>query len=413
MKSDFLTLSQLSSFITEAVDAYLPDNYWVLAETSDVRYNKNGHCYLELIEKKEGSEAIVSKARANIWSNVFGILKPYFESKTGQAFVSGIKVLVKVAVNYHPVYGLGLNIMDIDPTYTLGDIERKRQEILKRLSEDGVLTLNKELELPLLPHRIAIITSSTAAGYEDFLDHLINNPQGLVFYNKLFPAVMQGEQTEKSIINALEKIYEHRNLFDVVVIIRGGGASSDLTSFDSYLLASHCAQFPMPIITGIGHERDNTILDEIAFHRAKTPTAVADYLISKMQNVNENLEFLKTGVINGVNQNIRFASENLFRMTSQLPLNVNRAFEKENLNLKMFEQSLRIQTTQFLKQEEAKLKDKESFFKLSSPEYILSKGYSITYKDGKAIKSSDALAENDEIETLFHQGSVKSRVMKS
>jgi exodeoxyribonuclease VII large subunit len=385
---DFLSLSQLNSLISEEIKQAFPDTYWLLAETSDVRYNRNGHCYLEFIEKEESSGNIIAKARAYIWSNTFHLLKPYFEEKTGQSFVSGIKVLVKVSVDFHPLYGYGLSVCDIDPAYTLGDIQRKRKEILQQLKEDGILTLNQELEMPLVPQRIAVITSSTAAGWEDFLDHLLNNKYGFVFYPHLFPAIMQGDQTESSIIAALEKIYFHREQLDAVVIIRGGGASSDLLAFDSYLLASHCAQFPLPVITGIGHERDNTVLDFISYYRAKTPTAAADYLVSLLEKNFGKLSKAEEEILSGAKDII----------------------DSANVFLRIKETDIQKSSRQFLRNEETKWKEKESFFRLSSPEYILAKGYSITLKNGKSVKSADSLTDKDVIRTILAQGEIVSVV---
>jgi exodeoxyribonuclease VII large subunit len=385
---EFLTLSQLNTLISEELKNAFPETYWIVAETSDVRYNNNGHCYLEFIEKKESTATIIAKARGYIWSSTFQLLKPYFEQQTGQSFISGLKVLVKVSVDFHPLYGYGLNICDIDPAYTLGDMQRVRQQILNQLKKEGVLTLNKELKMPLIPQRLAIISSPTAAGYEDFINHLMNNKQGFVFYPHLFPAVMQGEQTEKSIISALDAIYKNQDLFDVVIIIRGGGATSDLASFDTYALAANCAQFPLPIITGIGHERDDTILDLIANHRAKTPTAVADFLIERLDEVLSELS----------------------EWIHYLPIYVNNTIEKQHLSLELIQNNLQKSAQQFIQKEENKLKEKESFFKLSSPDYILSKGYSITLKDGKAVKSTQSLQEGDTIETILSEGKITSSI---
>jgi exodeoxyribonuclease VII large subunit len=324
--------------------------------------------------------------------------------------VSGIKILVKVAIDFNPIYGYGLSIYDIDPTYTLGDIQRRRQEICLQLEEEGVLNLNKELEMPLLPQRIAIISSPTAAGYEDFQHHLQHNEYGFAFYSHLFPAIMQGEQTESSIIAALEKIYVNRDYFDVVVIIRGGGAASDLLAFDSYLLASHCAQFPLPIITGIGHERDSTVLDAIAYYRAKTPTAVAGYLISLLEDTYGALEETRDSIVSGVQQIINTSKEFLQQMRLQLPLYLNTMFEQHNHTLETLATAIRHSTQQFLREKENELKEKESFIHLSSPAYILSKGYSLTLKDGKAIKAAKDLKDKDIIQTLLAEGEIISVV---
>jgi exodeoxyribonuclease VII large subunit len=410
---NFLTLSQLNSRIADELKDVFPDTYWLLAEMSDVRFNNNGHCYLEFIEKDEKSNNIIAKAKAYIWKNTVQLLKPYFEEKTGQTFVSGIKVLVKVSVDFSPVYGYGLSVYDIDPTYTLGDIQRQRQEIIRQLEEEGVFHLNQELEMPLAPQRVAVVTSPTAAGYEDFLNHLLHNKQGFVFYPCLFPAVMQGELTENSIISALERIYAHHEHFDVVVIIRGGGASSDLLGFDSYLLAAHCAQFPLPIITGIGHERDNTVLDFIAHYRAKTPTAVADYLISLLEETSGTLNEIWDSIISGVIQSVKTSEELLQKMTHHLPLHLNTIFKRQDYAIKTLTTNIRHSIKQFFQDKETELKDKESFFRLSSPEYILSKGYSITLKNGKPVKTSETLKEKDVVRTILAQGEIVSIVTTS
>jgi len=225
MNDSSMTLSELNYRVKLAINSQLPDTYWVRAETSDVRRNQNGHCYLEFIEKDPVSHTIIAKARGVIWSSTFQLLSIYFQEQTSQPFSSGLNVMVRVSVEFHELYGYSLNVVDIDPVYTVGDIARNRQLVLKQLEEDGIITLNKELLLPELTNRIAIISSPTAAGYGDFCDQLDKNPYGIVFYPKLFPAKMQGEQTESSIIEALDKIYAYRELFDCVAIVRGGGAS--------------------------------------------------------------------------------------------------------------------------------------------------------------------------------------------
>ena len=297
-----------------------------------------------------------------------------------------MKILINVSVDFHPVYGYGLNICDIDPAYTLGDLQARRQAILRQLDEEGILNLNKELEMSSLPQRVAVISSATAAGYEDFCRHLTDNRQGFVFYPRLFPAVMQGEQTGSSIISALNKIFEHKDLFDIVVIIRGGGATSDLSAFDSYELAANCAQFPLPVITGIGHERDDTVLDFIAFHRAKTPTAVADFLIEQME---ETASYLSE------------CEESIFARN---------LLEGKQSSLEMLWVRISNSASQMILTRESRLKETESFFHYSSPDYILAKGYSITLKNGKAVKSAKELSQDDIIETIFAEGKVESNV---
>jgi Exonuclease VII, large subunit len=398
--------------VQEKIKESFPSTYWLLAETSDVRIN-NRHCYLEFIEKNEASNSLVAKARGYIWSSTFEMLKPYFERTTGQAFVSGIKVLIKVSVEFHPVYGYSLNVWDIDPSYTLGDMQLKRQAILKQLEEEGVLRLNKELQLSELPQRIALISSPTAAGYEDFQKQLSDNSHGFTFYSHLFPAIMQGEQTEKSIIAALDKIYRNKDSFDAVAIIRGGGAASDLASFDSYLLAANCAQFPLPVIVGIGHERDETVLDFVAFHREKTPTAVAEYFIGVSRQFFEKLVSFQNVITDA---SIRLLEESRFhlkRMETYFPLIANNLIEKKKGNLDVLQIKLKNGCRSFLSFKESSLKEKEAFMKFSSPDYILAKGYSITLKDGKVIKSSEQLKPGDTIETILKDGRIESAILSS
>ena len=278
-----LSLTELNRNIKQALRDALPETYWVRAETSEVRVNSySGHCYLEFVEKDERTGQVAARARGTIWAQQYAVIRPYFEEETGRPFTSGLKVLVRVAVDFHELYGLSLTVHDIDPSFTVGDLVRRRKEIIRQLQADGVFDLNRALSLPARPQRIAVISSATAAGYEDFTDQLLGNEYGFPFYVRLYPALMQGERTEASIIAALDRIYAVREAFDVVVIIRGGGSTADLSSFDSYALAANCAQFPLPIITGIGHERDDTVVDLVAHTRLKTPTAVAAFLIDCM-----------------------------------------------------------------------------------------------------------------------------------
>ena len=407
---NYLTLSQLNNRIGREMKSAFPAEYWVMAETSDVRIN-NRHCYLELIEKNPAGNSLIAKAKAYIWANTFELLKPFFEQTTGRSFASGLKVLINVSVDFHPVYGYGLNICDIDPNYTLGDLHARRQAILRQLEEEGIIALNKELEIPCLPQRIAVISSATAAGYEDFSRHLTENRQGFAFYPHLFPAVMQGEQTETSIIMALDKVFEYKDLFDVVVIIRGGGATSDLSAFDSYELASNCAQFPLPVITGIGHERDDTVLDFISFHRAKTPTAVADFLIELMEDTANGLSDCRESIRENSIAILEILSEKLKILTAHLPFFTRNMLEAKQSLLDMLILKIKNSVTQLIMCKESLIKEKETFFRFSSPEYILAKGYSITFKNGKAVKSANELSKDDILETVFAEGKIKSLVM--
>lgn len=292
-----LSLSELNGEVKTVLSANFTAPVWVIGEISEINVHSNGHCYLMLIEKGEAEDRIIAQARATIWSYTFRMLRPFFETTTGQQLTEGIKVLLQVSVEFHELYGFSLNVRNIDPTYTLGDQARKRREIIKRLTDEGVLTMNKELELPLVPQKIAIISSPSAAGYEDFMEQLINNPYGFHFYTQLFPAIMQGNQSEQSIVDALDRIYPYEDFFDLVVIIRGGGSQADLSCFDNYNVAYHVTQFPLPVLTGIGHEKDDSIVDLVAHTRLKTPTAVAGFILDGVAAFAESIDLLEKKAI--------------------------------------------------------------------------------------------------------------------
>ena len=280
---EWVSLYELNRLVREVIETEMPREYWVEAELSECRESR-GHCYMELIEKDSQSATPIARASAKCWASKWSVVRPYFERTTGQVLHAGMKVLLKVYAQFHEAYGFSWIVTDIDPTYTLGDMARKRQEIIRQLKEEGIFDLQKELELPLFCQHIAVISSETAAGYGDFCNQLADNPYGFQFRTQLFPAIMQGEGVEQSIIAALNRIYESQSNhnsqvsilnshFDCVVIIRGGGATSDMSGFDTLALAENVANFPLPIITGIGHDRDESILDMVSHTRVKTPTA--------------------------------------------------------------------------------------------------------------------------------------------
>ncbi|MDH6534669.1 exodeoxyribonuclease VII large subunit [Parabacteroides sp. 52] len=428
-----LSLLDLNRSIRQAINRSFPQSCWIQAETSDVRVNaSSGHCYLEFIEKQATSGQLVAKARGTIWAKTFHLLKPYFEKETGQRFGSGLKVLVKVMIDYHELYGFNLTVTDIDPTYTLGDMVRKRMEIIRQLQEEGVFSLNKELPFPTLPQRIAVITSATAAGYEDFLNQLVHNKAGYPFYIKLFPALMQGEKTEMSIIAALDHLYHQRAHFDVLVIIRGGGSTADLSCFDSYLLATHCAQFPLPIITGIGHERDDTVLDMVAHTRMKTPTAVAEFLIGQMNQAAEVLaemqqhiqlfvtdhllgqknflQLLGTRLPSLVSNRLERNRNNLQGLTGRLPALASSLFSRHAVFLDGMQSRLTNGVSSLLTENNRQIQLSEQFIKMSSPEYILKRGYSLTMQEGRIIKQASELKPGDRIVSRFSDGERQSIV---
>jgi len=356
MNDQQLTLSELQSSVKRSLDETFSMPVWVKAEISEMTVNRSGHCYLDLVETESGTDTVIARCRATIWSYTFRMLKPYFETTTGQTFTEGLKVLLQAKVEYHEVYGFSLNIRDIDPVYTLGDLARQRREIIRRLQEDGVFEMNKELELPLVPQRIAVISSPTAAGLQDFLDQLHTNAHQFVFYTKLFPAVMQGNEAPRSIMNALDLIYEYEDLFDAVVIIRGGGAQLDLACFDQYDLAFHVAQFPLPVITGIGHDKDDTVIDLVAHTRMKTPTAVAEFLIGGALRFSQELEELETNFIELITNQLEDHKSRLNDAADQLNLLVGQMIVTQQNRLNIARIQLANRSEAFLKNQQADLK---------------------------------------------------------
>lgn len=408
MEEQALSLSELNGLVKRSIRNSLPDTYWVQAELSDVRSNYSGHCYLEFIQKDASGNHLIAKARGTIWSNIYKMLKPYFEQETGQAFASGIKVLVRVSVDFHELYGYSLTVLDIDPTYTVGDMERKRREILRQLEEEGVIDLNKELEMPLLPQRVAVISSATAAGYGDFCNQLANNPRGYGFHVELFPAIMQGDRVEESVIAALDAVYARLDDWDVVVIIRGGGATSDLSGFDTYALAANCAQFPLPIITGIGHERDDTVIDMVAHTRVKTPTAAAAFLIACMDKVAERLDDCAYRLQQGVRNRLLWEHRRMENLKQRIPSAVYKRIADAKYGLLSAQRDLQMASRQFLSVKKHRLELLQQRLNDALPEKQLARGYSITMKDGKAVKDASLLKEGDKLITLFYQGQVES-----
>lgn len=405
-----LSLFELNALVSDCLSQCLADDYWMQAELSDVRIHAAGHCYVEFVEKDPRGNRLVAKARGVIWNNVFALLKPMFEQATGQALVAGLKVLVNVSVSFHELYGYTLTVHDIDPTYTLGDMARRRREILKQLEEEGVLTLNKELDMPLLPQRIAVISSPTAAGYGDFCHQLAHNPYGFGFHAELFPALMQGDGVEASVLSALDAVNARMEEFDVVVIIRGGGATSDLSGFDTYMLAAACAQFPLPVITGIGHERDDTVIDAVAHTRVKTPTAAAEFLIACMKRVAERLEACTLRLKEGVRRRLSDERYRLYACSSRIPVAVSRRLSEARMRLLTLHKDLKRGTEATLTSGRHRLELLRQRIHDASPERMLARGYSLTLKGGRVVRRREELQPGDVIETLLADGKVVSTV---
>lgn len=379
------SLSELCSWIQDVVETDLPDRYWVRAEIASM--SVRGHCYMELVEKAENS-TLAAKARATCWSNVYGLLSAYFQQETGQTLHTGLQVLLQVSVEFHAVYGLSLNIWNIDPTYTMGDLAKQRQATIRQLTEDGVMELQRALELPSLVRRVAVVSSADAAGYGDFCDQLQHNCFGFKFHTQLYPAVMQGDTAARSIVQALSAIAEQEEEWDVVVIIRGGGATTDLQCFDDYVLASHCAQFPLPIVVGIGHTRDVSVVDMVVHTSVKTPTAAAEWLIERVAEQVER--------VNGL----------LLRLQRATQV----AVMKEKNRLLLFQQRMHSATQRLLSQERSKLVIWQKTIELHSPERIFKLGYSLTIVNGKVVRNQKDIKEGDVLTTYLEDGVVESVV---
>ena len=398
---------ELNRMVRESIELSMPDEYWVEAELSECRESR-GHCYMELIQKDELSATPIAKAPAKCWANKWLTIRPYFERTTGQQLHAGMKVLLKVYPQFHEAYGFSWIVSDIDPTYTLGDMARKRQEIIQKLKAEGVFDLQKELQLPMFCQRIAVISSQTAAGYGDFCNQLADNPYGFQFETQLFPAIMQGEGVEQSIIAALEHIYNEP--FDCVVIIRGGGATSDMSGFDTLALAENVANFPIPIITGIGHDRDESILDMVSHTRVKTPTAAAAFLISHLKEVLD--------IIDGSQELItRYAQQKLSTLNSQLSTlseSIPRLFSLVKTRQEAKIDSLWIKIPMLLERkltgDTHRLQLIEERLKALDPTLLLARGYSITTYNGRAVRDASQLPPGAEIETRLAKGKITSVV---
>ena len=450
-----LSLTELQQIIKDSLYLALPDFYWVIGEISEITENYAGHCYLELVEKHPDEKNPKARIKAIIWSNRYRFLKSLFENLTGETLCEGMKILVKTKVEYHELYGLSLVISDIDPSFTIGEIALKRQLVIKRLEQDGVFSMNKEIEFPYVPQKIAIISSKNSAGYSDFMTHLNENSFGYVFYTALFESAMQGSETEQGVIAALDRIAGYPDLFDVVVIIRGGGSQSDLSWFDNYNIAYHVTQFPLPVITGIGHEKDLSVTDMVACHSLKTPTAVADFLIDrvlKAENslnemiagiaensrsiIEENLDLLESFRLNLIPVSRLLISRHKERLSGSIIELINHgkeyiikaglfpASQKSRLitatasylpgKLSVVERK-RIELINFtlntLGKIRVRLSGLDNSLALLNPANVLKRGYTITSLNGIIIKSSLQVEGDDILETRFCDGRVISKVM--
>lgn len=425
-----LTLYELNGLVRQTLRLTLDTPYWVCAEISELRVNR--HCYIELVQKDDYGSSMIAKARAQIWASRWSMLSAVFERATGQRLAPGLQVMVQVEVTFHELYGFSLNIIDIDPAYTLGDIAKRRREIMQQLREEGVIDMNKELPLPRLLQRVAVISSASAAGYGDFCNQLHGNRRGLAFVTQLFQASMQGANTDVSIIAALDRIAAQADLWDIVVITRGGGATSDLNCFDSLELAENVAQFPLPIITGIGHERDDTVIDMVAHTRVKTPTAAAEFLIHHQEMELDTLENLYESILSEAASMLSEEKNRLKTLSSQLPLISSQFTAKARLHLVQLLNSVESMCSQItaredrrlaaldnklpmlapmlLSREKARLEVADVKISSADPQRILNLGFSITRIKGKAVRNASCVKEGDVITTTLASGTVTSTV---
>ncbi len=431
MQKTTLTLFELNSLVRDVLETTLDSLFWVEAELSEAR-EVRGHCYMELVQKDIFSATPIARASAKCWKQRWQVLRPKFEGVTGQPLRAGMKVMLQVAVSFHEAYGFAWIVQDIDPTYTMGDMARKRLEIIRQLQQEGVFDMQKELTIPMFAQRVAVISSESAAGYGDFCSQLSNNDYGFKFYPRLFAAVMQGERVEQSVVAALNEINRHADDFDVVVIIRGGGATADLSGFDTLELAENVANFPLPIITGIGHERDESILDMVSNTRVKTPTAAAAVLIDNLVAVLSCINDYERRVAMCVKQVMDKERRRLDRSAERVPMLfslvktrqearldrlMSRMVSLVNHNVSTAGHRLQLASANLLPLVERRLERAnnelgrlEFRVKALDPQLILRRGYSITLLDNKAVRHADQLKRGDHIVTRLEHGSVKSVV---
>lgn len=444
------SLFNLIASVKDRLQSHFPMPVWVVAEISEMNINRSGHCYLELIEKDALSDKILAKSRATIWAFAFRMIRPYFETSTGETLRSGLKVLVKASVELHEVYGFSLNISDIDPQYTIGDMAMKRARIIQQLEADGVLTMNKDLPFPLVPQRIAVVSSETAAGFGDFENQLQNNPYGFDFQLQLFPAIMQGDKASDSIIHAFEQVYNQMDQFDLLVLLRGGGSKSDLSCFDDYNLSYYITQFPMPVLTGIGHERDDSVCDMVAHTKLKTPTAVAEFLIQQLVDFQSHLDVLMQQMEDSYHQTFEELDYQLHDLTNQLHLASKQLITSKEYALDMVKLRLKGNAQQFLHDKlmqvdfmgedfkrlaknslthamdkfdgrvsrfkkwthqyiqtrEEQLHFLEEKNNWANPQHILARGFAIVSSNGKVLKDTESVKKGDKLKIYLAKGKI-------
>lgn len=406
-----LSLFELNAMVRSFIEGCAEDAYWVHGELLEGRAGYGGHFYGELVEKSEHTGAIVAKARITIWARTYNMLALRFREETGQSLRPGLKVLMQVRLTFSELYGYALNVLDIDGTYTLGDMARRRQEILHQLEKDGIINDNRDLPLPTLLKRIAVVSSATAAGYGDFCCQLLENEWGMAFRVQLFPAVMQGQHVPESISAALMQIADESDNWDAVVIIRGGGATSDLSDYDSYDLAACVAQHPLPIIIGVGHDRDETVLDHVAHTSVKTPTAAAAFILEHQLEQLSLLHDLQQRIPLAASAKMQREEQRLALLRQRLPSVVTLRLQREYQRLERSLLLLPISASRMVEKEKHRLELLFQHLESLNPEQLLRRGYSITMMDGKIVTDISNILPGSQIETRLQGGTVLSQVV--
>lgn len=406
------TLYELNARVRSLVEGGMDGTYWVQGELMEGREGYGGHFYGEMVEKSEATGSIVARARVIIWARTYNILALRFRRETGQSLRPGIRVLMQVRVTFSELYGYSLNVQDIDGAYTLGDMARRRQEILQRLQEDGIIDDNRTLPLPTLLSRIAVVSSATAAGYGDFSRQLQENAYGLAFRLRLFPAVMQGTQVPESIVSALTAIADEAGDWDAVVIIRGGGATSDLSDYDSYPLAACIAQHPLPIFTGIGHDRDETVPDRVAHMAFKTPTAVAAYIVEHQSGLLGELQDLQQRIPRAALQTVQEGRQRLALLRQRIPATATRQLQLGRQHLALLHQRLPATATLLLERHGHRLDMLQQHLHAMDPELLLRRGYTITMTSGRILTDIAHVSPGMQLTTRMHGGEIVSTVQE-
>ena len=410
--NNHITLKQLQQQIKSAVEEALPLPVWIVAEVAELKVNYSGHCYMELVEKSEpkrgANSTPTAQARAVIWRSQWAMISPYFRQQTGSDLQAGMKILARVMVSYHELYGLSLQISDIDPSYTLGEVERQKQLTIAQLKADGVWDMNRELSMPYLVQRIAVVSSAAAAGYRDFMNELREG--GYAFHCDLYDAVVQGNAAEESICAALEEVALKQELYDAVVVIRGGGSASDLSCFNSYRLCSYVAQFPLPVLTGIGHDKDTSVADMVAHTPLKTPTAVAAWLTDRMARIEGWLEDMSVQLKTLATAMTKREELRLERLSAEIKLQAATYCQRAEARLELMREQLFSLVERRLEREKSRLEVMQRSVEALSPKRIMELGFAVVRSGGKVLKRVGDAEAGAPIEVELADGTIKARI---